>query len=241
MSEQLGSNQDQNTTQTYLSKLGTNLLDSVVRRFSNPRTARRNRCILLAITALILTFLILPGQHFSSFSFKAGDIATSDIRATQDYLVEDHALTEQRRKEAGTNAPVIYNLSDRVPTYLVGKLEQTLDATHQGQPGSRKTIEEWRKILIPLLDTELNEADIHALIRVKSPKLFLDDTKRQLDELYRRKIVLDGKVFQTDARRGVEILGDDGHFIGAGGCLDQLHRNRRSPPDGEWLEIQRPG
>jgi len=216
MSEQLGSNQDQNTTQTYLSKLGANLLDSVVRRFSNPRTARRNRCILLAITALILTFLILPSQHFSSFSFKAGDIATSDIRATQDYLVEDHALTEQRRKEAGTNAPVIYNLSDRVPTYLVGKLEQTLSATHQGQPGSRKTIEEWRKVLIPLLDTELTEADIHALIRIKSGKLFLEDTKRQLDELYRRKIVLDGKVFQTDARRGVEILGDDGHFIGAG-------------------------
>ena len=216
MSEQLGSNQDQNSTQTYLSKLGANLLDSVIRRFSNPRTARRNRFILLVITALILTFLILPSQHFSSYSFKAGDIATSDIRATQDYLVEDHALTEQRRKEAGTNAPAIYNLSDRVPTYLVEKLEQTLNATHQEQAGSRKTVEEWRTILTPLLDTELNEADIHALIRIKSAKLFLADTKRQLDELYQRKIVLDGKVFQTDARRGVEILNDDGHFIGAG-------------------------
>src|SRR5512136_2793848 len=155
MSEQLGSNQDQSSTQTYLSKLGANLLDSVIRRFSNPRTARRNRSILLVITALILTFLILPSKHFSSYSFKAGDIATSDIRAPQDYLIEDHALTEQRRKEAGTNAPVIYNLSDRVPTYLVEKLEQTLKATHQEQAGSRKTIEEWRTILTPLLDTEL--------------------------------------------------------------------------------------
>jgi putative nucleotidyltransferase with HDIG domain len=216
MPEQLGTNQDQNTI-TYLSKLGANLLDSVVRRFSNPQTARRNRCILLVITALILTFLVLPSQNFSSLSYKAGDIATSDIRAPQDYLVEDHALTDQRRKEAGTNAPIIYNLSDRVPTYLAGKLEQALGAIQQGQtPTSRRTVEEWRKILTPILDTELSEGDIRALTRIKSAPPFQADIKRQLDELYKRKIVLDGKVFQTDARRGVEILNDDGHFIGAG-------------------------
>ncbi len=216
MPEQLGTNQDQNTI-TYLSKLGANLLDSVVRRFSNPQTARRNRSILLVITALILTFLVLPSQNFSSLSYKAGDIATSDIRAPQDYLVEDYALTEQRRREAGTNAPIIYNLSDRIPTYIAGKLEQALAAIQQGQtPTSRKTAEEWRKVLTPILDTELNEGDIRALTRIKSAAPFLADTKRQLDELYKHKIVLDGKVFQTDARRGLEILNDDGHFIGAG-------------------------
>ena len=65
MPEQPSTNRDENTL-TYLSKLGANLLDSVVRRFSNPQTARRNRFILLIITAVILTFLILPSQHFSS-------------------------------------------------------------------------------------------------------------------------------------------------------------------------------
>jgi len=216
MPEQLDTNRDQNT-QTYLSKLGVNLLDSIVRRFSNPQTARRNRFILLVATALVLTFLILPSQHFSSVSYIAGEIATSDIRAPQDYLVEDRALTEQRRKEAASNAPVIYNLSDRVPTYLAGKLEQALAAIRQEQAAAgRKTVEEWRKILTPLLDTELSEADIRALTRIKSDKSFLTETKKLLDELYRHKIVLDGKVFQTDARRGVEILNDDGHFIGAG-------------------------
>ena len=216
MPEQHGTNQDQNTL-TYLSKMGANLLESVVRRFSNPKTARRNRFILLIVTALVLTILILPSQHFYSVSYKTGDIATSDIRAPRDYLVEDHALTEQRRKEAGTNAPVIYNLSDRVPTYLAGKLEQALVSIRQGQTATRrKTVEEWRKILSPLLDTELSDADIRALTRIKSGKIFLADTKKLLDELYKRKIVLDGKVFQTDARRGIEILNDDGHFIGAG-------------------------
>ncbi|MBK5273657.1 MAG: HDIG domain-containing protein [Desulfuromonadales bacterium] len=208
--------QDENTL-TYLSKMGSNLFESIIQRFSNPQTARRNRFILLIITALILTVLILPSQHFSSVIYKAGDIATSDIRATQDYLVEDHALTEQRRKEAANNAPVIYNLSDRVPGYLVGKLEHALAMIRQEQTNkSRIGVEEWRKTLTPLLDTELSEADIRALTRIKSDKILLADIKKLLDDLYQRKIVLDGKVFKTDALRGVEILNDDGHFIGTG-------------------------
>jgi len=216
MPEQLGTSKDKNTL-TYLNKVGSNLLDSVLQRFSNPDTARRNRCILLAINALILSVIILPSQHFSTISFKAGDIATSDIRATQDYLVEDHALTELRRKEVGNSAPVIYNLSDRVPTYLTGKLEQTLSAIRKNQAEKvRLSTTEWRKILTPMLDTELSDADIRALLRIKSDANFLADTRKQLAELYKRKIVLDSKVFQTDARRGVEILSYDGHFIGAG-------------------------
>jgi putative nucleotidyltransferase with HDIG domain len=215
MPEPLGTNQDQNTL-TYLSKLGANLLDSVIRRFSNPLNARRNRFMLLVTTALILTFLILPNQHFSNITYKAGDIATSDIRAIQDYLIEDHALTEQRRKEAGNNAPVIYNLSDRVPSYLSGKLEHAVGIIRTEKTAKKqKQTDEWRKELAQLLDTELSDAEVRSFTRIKSDKAFLNDVKKFLDELYQRKIVLDGKVFQTDSRRGVEILNDDGRFIGS--------------------------
>ena len=69
MPYQLGNNQEQHTL-TYLSKLGSNLIDSIVRRFSNPLTARRNRFILLVLTALLLALIILPKQHFFSFDFR---------------------------------------------------------------------------------------------------------------------------------------------------------------------------
>jgi len=208
--------QDQNTA-THLSKLGSSLLDSVVRRFSNPQTARRNRCILLITTALLLTFIVLPSHHFSTMQFKTGDIATSDIRATQEYLVEDRAQTEQRRKEAGNNAPLVYNLSDRVPAYLIGKLEETLAQIHKERSAKNaRSAEEWRSLLVPLIDTELSEAEIRALTRIKSDRAFLDDATTLLNELYQRRIVLDGKVFQTDARRGMEILENNGNLIGRG-------------------------
>nr|WP_246545713.1 HDIG domain-containing metalloprotein [Pelotalea chapellei] len=198
----------------HLSKLGSNLFDFIVKRFTNPLTARRNRFILLFTTALLLTIIVLPSQHFFSREFKTGDIATSDIRATRDYLIEDQALTEQRRKEVGNSAPIIYNLNDRVPSYLVEKLQQVLDTVQAEQattPSNKRA--EWHKLLTPLLDTELSEAEILALTRLKSGKVFLARLDRQLNELYRRRIVLDAKVYQNDAHRGIEIVDNNGRPV----------------------------
>ena len=216
MPDQFGATQDQ-TSLNYLSKLGANLLDSVVKRFSNPQTARRNRCILLLSTALLLAFLILPDQNFSTVEFKAGSIASSDIRAPQDYQVEDRALTEQRRKEAAANAPVTYSLNERVPVIMQEKLEAVTAAIHKERAtGASKSVDAWRRLLVPLFDTDLSEAEIKALTRLKSERQFLASTSSLFNDLYQRKIVLDGKVFQTDIRKGIEIVDSSGHPIGGG-------------------------
>lgn len=214
MSEQNGSKQEQYTL-TYLSQLGSNLLDSLIKKFSNPETSRRNRLILLVTTSLLLTFTILPSQHSSNLSYKIGDIATSDIRVTQDLLVEDESLTEQRRKDAGNNAPVVYNLSSQVSGALNDKLQQVLAIVRSGRNAELgNNTSQWRVQLTPLLDTTLSESEILALTRIKSDKAFLASAADQLNELYQRKIVLDGKVFQADVRRGLEISDSNGHPIG---------------------------
>jgi cyclic-di-AMP phosphodiesterase PgpH len=216
MSEQSGSKQEQHTL-SYLSQFGSNMLDSLIRRFSNSETARRNRFILLVSTALLLTLTILPSQHTSNLSYKVGDIATSDIRVTQDLFAEDKALTEQRRKDAANNAPVVYNLSDQVSGALNDKLQQALTVIRSElESKPEKDVSQWRALLMPLLDTDLNEFEISALTRIKSDKLFLASTSELLNKLYQRKIVLDGKVFQTDIRRGLEITDNNGHLIGSG-------------------------
>ena len=214
MPDQSSSNQNQNTLSN-LGKVGSNLLDSMIKRVSNPDTSRRNRFIILATTALLLTLTILPSQHLSTISYKTGDIATSDIRATQDLLVEDRALTEQRRKEAGNSSPVIYNLNDRVQSNIYEKFEQGLVAIRAGRTEqNNNNAAEWRALLLPLLDTELTAPEIQALTRVKSDKAFLASFMELLNNLYKRRIVLDGKVFQTDARRGIELADNNGHTIG---------------------------
>ncbi len=215
MPEQNGKNQDQNTL-TYLSILGLNLFDSAIKKISNPLTARRNRLILLIINSILLTFIILPGRHLQ-IEFKPGDIATSDIRASRDYLVEDQAMTDLRRKETGNLAPIIYNFSDRVPTYILEKIQQVLTTVHnENAKNVKPENEQWGKLLSPLLETELSADDIKVLTNIKSDKAFISDLTKQLNDLYSNKIVLDGTVFQTDVRRGIEIIDNKGSMLGIG-------------------------
>lgn len=216
MAEQNGSKQEQHTL-THLSQLGSNLLDSLIKKFSNPDTAGRNRFILLVSTALLLTLTILPSQQITKPSYKVGDIATSDIRVNQDLLVEDKALTEQWRKDAGKNAPVVYNMSNQVPSAITGKLQQALMVVHPDRDEKNvRSISQLRAQLTPLLDADMSEAEILAFARVKSDKTFLASAAGLLNELYQRKIVLDGKAFQVDAHRGLEISDNNGRPIGGG-------------------------
>ena len=54
-------------------------LDTLTERFTSGKKEKRNRCTVVIVTALLLTFLITPRQQFIPPSYKAGDIATSDI------------------------------------------------------------------------------------------------------------------------------------------------------------------
>ncbi|MBV5339275.1 MAG: HDIG domain-containing protein [Deltaproteobacteria bacterium] len=216
MAEQLSSKKEQHTL-AHLSQLGSNLFDSLIKKFSNPETARRNRFILLISTALLITLTILPSQHTFKLSYKTGDIATSDIRVTQDLLVEDKALTEQRRKDAANNAPVVYNLNDQVPGVLDDKLQKALAIVKSGRVVKPdKSIAEWRAELAPVLDTDLNDAETQALTRIRSDKIFLASAAELLNELYQLKIVLDEKVFQADTHRGLELSDNNGRPISVG-------------------------
>lgn len=209
MPEPSGHTQDQSPL-TYLNKLGTNLLDSVVRRFSNPETARRNRFILLVTTALVLTLILLPSQHLTTALYHPGEIAASDIRATQDYLLEDKELTRQLRSEAELTTPVVYTFSDRVANEQVGAIFRALQIIREHSARQAGL----QGVLIPILDAQLSDAELRALTRIRNEKALLADLDKQLNALYRNRIVLDAKVFLADTRRGIEIQDTAGTTIG---------------------------
>lgn len=203
------------STQTYLIKLGTNLLDSIVRRFSNPATAHRNRVLLLFLTAVLLTLVLLPSQHLVTARYQQGEIATSDIRASQDYLLEDHELTKQLRNEAETKAPVVYTAYRNAATNLLLNISKALEAVRAARkekPGI--TTRELRPLIEPLLDAQLAEGELRTLLKVSDDQNLIPNLKGILDEIYKQKIILDAKVFRSDTTRGIEIHNAAGGNIG---------------------------
>ena len=60
-------------------------------------------------TALILTFLLSPTLQLPLKEYKVGDIASKEIKSTQDLLVEDEKSTQEKRIEAERSTLSVYD------------------------------------------------------------------------------------------------------------------------------------
>ncbi|RQW77932.1 MAG: HDIG domain-containing protein [Geobacter sp.] len=185
-------------------------LDTLTERFTSGKKEKRNRCIVVIVTALLLTFLITPSQQFIPPSYKAGDIATSDIRATQDYLLEDRPLTEKKRTEAESAAPFGYNYNATAAVETVHRFEKVfalIREVRNGDPdiGGGSLPED----ISAALDVTLTPAELKSLMKVKPERTLLADIDRLAGSLYSQKIVADSKAFTADVAHGIVVINPD--------------------------------
>ncbi len=190
-------------------------LDSVVERFSSNKHEQRNRCLLLLLTGLFLTCLMVPVQQFLTLSYKVGEIAGSDIRATQDYLLEDERLTHIKREQAESSAPYAYTINPAADQELIQSFERGMnlvrehaahdafEASVAGQlyeaMGIEITLEEWRM-----------------LVKVKDDQALMQEVARLAAQVYERWVVADKRLFTTDSSQGVVVIdGQTGQPVGS--------------------------
>ncbi len=192
---------------TPLTKAGNRFLETLEERFSGGGKEKKNRFILLLLTTLLLTVLILPSRHFMAMNFKAGEIATSDIRATQDYLLEDRPVTEKKRAEAEASAPFIYTLNGNAALEVVSKFEKALAIVHEAEnSGETEDRQPLQDSLSKLLGVEVTGVDLDALLRIKSDRALLADLRRLASHLYNQKIVANKKGFAADQKHGILLV-----------------------------------
>ncbi|MBN2372159.1 HDIG domain-containing protein [bacterium] len=75
----------------------------------------------IAMTVL-LTVFIVPSLRFRITSIIVGDISPKDIKAPQDFSVEDHETTIERQKQAEESVLPVYDYNDRLYSDLVEKI-----------------------------------------------------------------------------------------------------------------------
>ncbi|MBI1921491.1 MAG: HDIG domain-containing protein [Geobacter sp.] len=202
-----------------LASLSGKILDSLVGWFSRDTGDRFRRAVFLPVaTALVLTVLILPSQQFISIRYKAGEIATADVKASQDYLVEDIALTEKKRDEAEAAAPYVYLFDNQAGEKIRARFEKALDAFAESRRGvSREGKGPLQDELATTFGLRLASAELAALSRVRSERMLLGEIERVVAQVYSRKIVSDMRIFETDLFRGVVISNpENGQEIGVG-------------------------
>lgn len=203
-----------NSPRNYLHKLLIRLLETVDRWLANTETAKRNR-VLMLITAAFLTLVLMPSQHLTTALYLKGEIATSDIRANQDYLLEDQQLTAQLREEAANNSPLVYTVSSNAAITISNSFKKALTAVtdlQEEKSDARKS--ELSDLLESHLEIRLSDAELGALLKIRKPEEVLLAIRQQLNELYKQWIVLDAKVFNSDLQRGIELRDAAGKSAG---------------------------
>ncbi len=88
-------------------------------------------------TALILAFLLSPTLQLPLKKYQAGDIASKEIKSTQDLLVEDEKSTQEKRIEAERSALSVY---DYDPAVLMDA-ENRIRSTFESLANSFRTVE----------------------------------------------------------------------------------------------------
>ncbi|WP_246525500.1 HD family phosphohydrolase [Geomobilimonas luticola] len=224
--------------------IAEHFLDSLVERFAGGRHEQRNRFILLFLAAAILAFLIIPGKQFHAVSYKVGDIATSDIRATQDYLLEDHPLTEKKRAEAESVAPFVYDFNTSAAEEITLRFEKGLALVREAMGQEEgPDIKNLRDVVSKSLGVELSPVELGALLAVRSDRTLLTEIGRITGQIYSQRIVVDRQVFSSDMGHGILIVdaetrqviaaGNSTAYIGLADARNALERARMSQGGGQ--------
>jgi putative nucleotidyltransferase with HDIG domain len=192
-------------------------LDSLADRLYNGKNEKLIRVVTLLSTAFLLTLLVLPKQHFITTKFNSGDISSTDIRATQGYLLEDRLPTEKKRAAAEAAAPYVYDFNPRKMDELMERFAQAFSLIAKAKNDSVADSMQLREALAETFGCEVSDTEFSSLQRVKSEKILIAEIKRLATPAYARKIVADTRIFAADSNHGILIIDNEsGAIVGAG-------------------------
>ena len=169
----------------------------------------RVRWGILAGVTIIFTILLYPSLVVKKHSYKLGDVATKDIKAKKDFLIEDEDATETSRIQALENVQTVYDHD----VTLSGKMNRQIEAAFV----DLQTIFEASKTQDPLKTSETSSLEnvggitsFHDIVWQKKPE-FEDKLGISIsDGAYK---ILEKEAFSKDisnliSKISTEILGN---------------------------------
>jgi hypothetical protein len=147
-------------------------------------------------TALLLTLLLSPSFQLPLKKYKAGDIATKEVKSTQDLLVEDQRSTQEKRAEAER---YIFSVYDYDPGVLVDAENRLRPAFISSDPPVKKA--DWESSF----RFTLSQKEWQALEKEKFNPSIGEISLRTISPLLRRGIINDKDLLDPDATKGISI------------------------------------
>jgi len=178
---------------------------------------RRNWFILFSLS-VVISVLLFPHAITGPRIYLAGDIAERDIKASQDFLVEDASLTEKGRVEASRSALSVYdfdpegmNLISRIrDTFRLGReylaKSKLAAGAHDSAPAAeiqRPSRESFRNEVMEALGITPGEDLLNQLIKTDFSAETEETAITLLVNCLRTGVVADESVLKGEAGKGL--------------------------------------
>ncbi len=147
-------------------------------------------------TALLLTLLLSPSLQLPLKKYRAGDIATKEIKSSQDILVEDQRSTQEKRSEAERS---VFSVYDYDPGIWVDAENRIRTAFAPPAPSIKKA--EWESSF----RFTLSQREWQVLEREKFNPSIGEASLKLVAPLLKRGIVNDKDLLDPDASKGISI------------------------------------
>jgi putative nucleotidyltransferase with HDIG domain len=163
--------------------------------------------VLLLVTCLIIARLISPRLPSTVPSYQIGDVSDQNIKATQDFLVEDTASTDTKRLENESKSPSVYDFDANASVEVQEKLRSTfkqLRARSQGAT-TKLSFDEKKEKFDEGLGISSDEKKLKSFITNSFNDSVITFITTLIAVPLSQKVVSDKAALQSEKTRGITI------------------------------------
>lgn len=161
--------------------------------------------LLFSLSAVAAVLLGAPWR-LPAASYRPGDIAREDVKASRDFLVEDWQATEKRRQEAESRASAVYDYDpdalSEVLDRLAGDLEEVAALEQESAADSAQDHSvRVAKLLSQRWETEVMPGEASALLSASGRETLRREVRASLAGAYAKGVVANRGLLMSESGR----------------------------------------
>src|SRR4030043_357913 len=158
--------------------------------------------------AVLLTLLLSPSLTLHLKEYKAGDIATKEVRSMQDLLVEDEKSTQEKRTEAERSVLSIYDFDPAVLSDSENRVRSTFESLAASFQKKEKGVDQStlrKKGWGASMRLPLTQREWQVLEKERFNPAIGEVALKIITPILNRGIVNDKELLDPDAEKGITL------------------------------------
>ena len=164
---------------------------------------------ILFFLSFFAALLLTPPIHFKHPEYEAGAIATSNIKADRDFLVEKKVATEQKRMEVINEIPSVYDYDSDVDTRIITTLTNAFSIAKEikwdAREGGEEGLAQIKKDFENTIGITLSSDEFNILYRNKFSQSIAAKISELIKAAYRTEMITNVTFLQQEKDRGITV------------------------------------